>query len=52
MYRVTLLSWVDIYLADAWSLPPIALLPNCPLGNSRLMLFDPMKFYAIATIVI
>ena len=28
-------------LAEAASLPPASLVPNCPMGIRRLMLFDP-----------
>ena len=51
MILVILLKLVYIYLAEAASLPPIFLLPNYPIGNNKLILFDPTKSYAIPIIV-
>lgn len=46
-----LLRAVKTYLAEAWSLPPSLLDPNCPLGNNKLMLLEPTKFWAKRIIV-
>ena len=48
--RVILFNCVKIYLSDALSLPPCSLVPNCPFGRSKLILFEPTKFCAIPTI--
>lgn len=42
---------MKIYLALAASFPPWFLVPNWPMGNRRLILFEQTKFYAITTIV-
>mmetsp|Transcript_20133 Transcript_20133/g.60268 ORF Transcript_20133/g.60268 Transcript_20133/m.60268 type:complete len:225 (-) Transcript_20133:159-833(-) len=49
--RSALEGLVYMYLAAAWSLPPCSLVPNCPDGTSRLMLFEPTKFWAKLTMV-
>lgn len=40
-----------MYLALDASLPPLSLVPKFPLGNNKFILFDPIKSYAIFTIV-
>lgn len=42
---------VKMYLALAESDPPISLVPNWPIGASKLMLLDPTKFWASLMIV-
>ena len=48
---MTLFKLVNIYLGLALSFPPLFLVPNCPKGINKLILLEPTKFWAIATIV-
>ena len=40
-----------MYLDDAAFLPSISRVPNYPIGSNKLILLDPIKFYAILIIV-
>jgi len=51
IYLVSLGRLVKMYLAEAASFPPCFLVPNCPIGASKLILLLPQKFYAKLTIV-